>query len=405
MARAVAVRHPIREPEFRALWSAYVVSNIGTWVQTVGGAWLMTTLTSEALPVALMQTALALPAFLVGLPAGSLADRVDRRTLLLLSQLGMLASALLLAVLTLVGLVTPAWLLVLTFAIGLGSAISAPTWAAVVPDVVSRQQLPTAVSFSSLGYNIARTTGPAIGGGLVAILGAASTFIANAVGYLVTFVVVWRWRPPAVHQDASRETESFIRAILTGLEYVWHTPRQRAVLVRSIVWMLCASALWGLLPLVATRELGLDAPGYGFLVTCIGAGAIGGAFLLPGLRQSWSTNQLLVGAIAIFTLMLLTLAWVRVLFIVWVMLALGGAAWTSSNQNFQIAVQLSAPAWVRARAIAAYLLTFQGGQAIGSAIWGSVAERAGNPMALTLAAAGVAVSLVAAERWPIKDDG
>jgi len=269
--------------------------------------------------------------------------------------------------------------------------------------VVSRQQLPTAVSFNSLGFNIARATGPAIGGYLVAALGPASTFVANAGAYLVAIGVVARWRPTAPRADASREAERFGRAIITGLEYVWRARRQRVVLTRSILWMLCASALWGLLPLVARHELGLDAPGYGFLVTCIGAGAVGGAFMLPRLRQSWSTNQLLIGAIVIFALMLLVLAWVRMLPVVWLMLAVGGAAWTSSNQNFQIAVQLSAPGWVRARAIAAYLLTFQGGQAIGSAIWGSVAERAGNPIALTLAAAGVALGLVAAARWPVED--
>jgi predicted MFS family arabinose efflux permease len=274
----------------------------------------------------------------------------------------------------------------------------------MLPDVVSRQQLPTAVIYNSLGYNIARATGPAIGGFLVAVSGPASTFVANACSYIATIGVVAWWRPTAPrHTDTSHEAEHFGRAILTGLEYVWQAPQQRVVLTRSILWMLCASALWGLLPLVARGELGLDAPGYGFLVTCVGAGAVAGAFMLPRLRQSRPTNQLLIGAIVIFALMLLVLAWVRILMVVWLMLALGGAAWTSSNQNFQIAVQLGAPAWVRARAIAAYLLTFQGGQAIGSAIWGTVAERAGDPIALTLAALGVALSLVAAMRWPVED--
>jgi predicted MFS family arabinose efflux permease len=168
-----------------------------------------------------------------------------------------------------------------------------------------------------------------------------------------------------------------------------------------MLWMLCASALWGLLPLVAKRELGLDAPGYGLLVTCVGAGAVCGSLVLPRLRRRWPTNYLLIAAIVIFLLMLLTLAWVRFLPLVDVLLGLGGAAWTSSNQNFQISVQMGAPGWVRARAIAAYLLTFQGGQAIGSAIWGSVADNAGDSVALTLAAAGLALGLLAAVRWPV----
>jgi MFS family permease len=380
-----------------------VVSNIGTWAETVGGAWLMTTLTNDALPVALMQTAATLPFLLVGLPAGSLADRIDRRKLLLATQSWMLLSVSLLTVLTLTGRVTSAWLLGLTFALAMGSAVSSPTWASFLPDIVSRQQLPAAVSVNALGYNVARAVGPAVGGFLVAASGPASAFVANAVGYLTTMGVVYRWRPMSGHTDHSPKREHFVRAIVTGLEYAWQTDQQRIVLTRSILWMLCASALWGLLPLVARHELALDAPGYGLLVTCVGAGAVGGAFLLPRLRQRWSTNRLLMAAVVTFSTLLLVLAWVRILPLVWAMLALGGAAWTSSNQNFQIAVQLSAPSWVRARAIATYLLTFQGGQAIGSAIWGSVAERTGNPIALTLAATGVACSLLAGLRWPIED--
>lgn len=395
-------RHPLREASFRALWSASLVSNIGTWVQSVGGAWLMTTLTPDALPVALMQTATTLPSFLVGLPAGSLADRVDHRRLLLATQTWMMLSVSVLAALTMFNLVTPLWLLGLTFALGLGSAVSAPTWAATMPLVVSRQQLPAAVIFNSLGYNIARSVGPAIGGFLVAAVGPASAFIANALSFVATIGVVLRWKPSARHEP-TQVPERFLRAIVTGLEYAWQTPAQRTVLTRSILWMLCASALWSLLPLVARNELGLDAPGYGFLVTCVGAGAVGGAFVLPRLRQRWPTNRLMMAAIVIFATMLLVLAWARFLPLVWLMLALGGAAWTQSNQNFQIAVQLSAPHWVGARAIATYLLTFQGGQAIGSPIWGSIAERAGNPMALTLAAFGVLAGLIAAVRWPVED--
>jgi MFS family permease len=349
-----------------------------------------------------MQTATTLPSFLVGLPAGSLADRVDRRRLLLVAQTWMLICVSLLAGLTVSGLVTPAWLLGLTFALGIGSAVSAPTWAATVPHVVSRQQLPAAVIFNSLGYNIARSVGPAIGGFLVAAIGPASTFAANALSFVATITVVLRWRPSS-RPESTRVGEHFVRAIVTGLEYAWHTPAQRTVLTRSVLWMLCASALWGLLPLVARKELGLDAPGYGFLVTCVGGGAVAGAFALPRLRQRWATNHLMMAAIVIFAAMLLVLAWARFLPLVWLMLALGGAAWTQSNQNFQIAVQLSAPGWVGARAIATYLLTFQGGQAIGSPIWGSVAERAGNPIALTLAALGVLAGLIAAVRWPVED--
>jgi MFS family permease len=397
------VRHPLAEPVFRALWSANLVSNIGTWMQTVGGAWLMTTLTTDALPVALMQTATTLPAFLVGLPAGSLADRVDRRRLILVTQAWMLVCALALAILTLVGLVNPWLLLGLTFALGVGAVMNGPTWSAVLPEVVSRPQVPTAIIMNSAGYNVARAAGPAVGGFVVAIWGPAATFLVNAASFLATLAVVFRWRPAAGRAQIKPTGESFGRTMVIGLQYTWRERSQRIVLGRSIIWMLCASALWGLLPLVARRELDMEATGYGLLVTFVGGGAVLGSLALPRLRRRFPTNRIMIAAIVTFAIMLLVLAWVRVVPLVWLTLALGGAAWTSTNQNFQIAVQMRAPGWVQARAIAAYLLTFQGGLAIGSAIWGSVAERAGDPIALTLAAAGLAVGLLAAFRWPVED--
>jgi MFS family permease len=395
-------RHPLRETAFRSLWSGYLVSNLGTWAQSVGGAWLMTSLTTDALPVALMQTATTLPAFLVGVPAGSLADRVDRRRLLLVTQTWMLIAAGALAVLTISGLVSQWSLLGLTFALGLGSAIASPTFASLIPDVVSRPQVAAAVSINSLAYNVARAVGPSLGGALVAAIGPASTFVANTVSFLVPLAVLKRWRPAASLRPAS-SGEPFVRSMQAGLFFARQDKHARVVLTRSILWMLGASALWSLLPLVARRELQLEAPGYGFLVTCVGGGAILGALVLPTLRRTWPTNWLLIGEVVSFAAMLLALAWVRVLPVVWLMLALGGAAWTQSNQNFQIAIQLSAPAWVRARAIALYLLTFQGGQAIGSTIWGSVADRVGNPLALTVAAGAVAAGVLAALRWPVED--
>lgn len=390
-------------PTFRALWSANVVANIGVWMQTVGGAWLMTTLTSDALPVALMQTATTLPAFLIGLPAGSLADRLDHRRLLLATNAWMFASVMLLAVLTLLGLINPWLLLVCTFSLGIGSTLNAPTWSALLPDVVSRAQLPTAIIMNSAGFNIARAVGPAIGGFVVAAFGPAGTFLLNGLSFCATLGAVFRWKPRVRRELSEGPREAFLRTIITGLEYTWQTYAQRIVLVRSVIWMLCASALWGLLPLVARREFALDANGYGLLVSCVGAGAVIGSFLLPGIRRHQPTNRLLIFAVVGFAAMLLTLAWIRWVPFVCVMLGLGGAAWTTSNQNFQIAVQMSAPGWVRARAIAAYLLTFQGGLAVGSAIWGVVAERADDVVALTAAALGLVIGLIPALRWPVED--
>jgi MFS family permease len=399
---AARTAHPLTNPTFRELWLASTVSNIGTWMQTVGGAWLMTTLTADALPVALMQTATTLPAFLVGLPAGSLADRLDRRRLTLATQAWMLLCAAALGFLTLAGVVTPWLLLGMTFALGLGSALAAPTWAAIIPDVVDRPQVPTAISMNGAGYNVARATGPALGGFVVAVTGPAYAFLINAASFLATLGVVFRWRPRA-GRSGSAAREPLTSMVVAGVQYVWQAETQRVVLVRSMLWMLCASAFWGLLPVVAVHELGLDATGYGLLVTCVGAGAVAGAFGLPWLRRRIRTNWLLMLSIVIFTLMYLVLAWVRLVPLVCVVLAIGGAAWTTSNQNFQIAVQMSAPRSMAARAMAAYLLTFQGGQAIGAAVWGALADQVGNPVTLTLAALGTSLGLLAAVKWVVVD--
>jgi MFS family permease len=394
--------HPLTNPTFRELLLANTVSNIGTWMQTVGGAWLMTTLTVDALPVALMQTATTLPAFLVGLPAGSLADRLDRRRLTLATQSWMLLCAAALGLLTLAGLVTPWLLLGMTFALGLGSALAAPTWASIIPDVVERTQVPTAISMDSAGFNVARATGPALGGLVVAVTGPAYAFLINAASFLATLGVVFRWRPRPGRAGAATR-EPLTHMLVAGVRYVWQAETQRVVLVRSMLWMLCASAFWGLLPVVAVRELDLDAGGYGFLVTCVGVGAVAGAFALPWLRRRVPTNRLLMTSIVIFTVMYLVLAWVRSVPLVCVVLAIGGAAWTTSNQNFQISVQMSAPRSMAARAIAAYLLTFQGGQAIGAAVWGALADRVGDPVTLTLAALGTSLGLVAAVKWVVHE--
>jgi MFS family permease len=400
-----AIRHPLTVPTFRELWTASLVSNIGTWMQNVGGAWLMLTLTTDALPVALMQTATTLPALLLGLPAGTLADRVDRRALLLTCQTWMLTCAAVLALLTVLNLVNPWLLLGLTFALGIGSVINGPTWSAVLPEVVDRAQMPAAIMINGAAYNTSRAIGPAIGGLTVASAGPATTFFVNALSFLGTVAVLLRWRPAPRPRVESAARESFARTMQVGLQYAWSERSQRIVLFRSVIWMLCASALWGLLPLVATHELGLDAKGYGLLVTAVGAGAVAGSLLLPAVRKHWPTNRILLSSIGTFTVMLLVLGWVTWIPLVCLLLALGGAAWTTSNQNFQISVQMRAPRHLQARAVAAYLLTFQGGLAIGSALWGLIAQHQGDQVALTLAAMGMLAGGLVAIRWPVDELG
>src|ERR671938_1635075 len=281
-SRAPSPWSPLRLALFRALWLAAVASNVGTWMHNVGAEWLMTTLAPKPFVVALMQTAETAPTFLLALPAGALADIVDRRRLLLFSQAWMLVAAVGVAAATLAGVTTPPVLLVLTFALGLGAAMNAPAWQAIVPELVPRHELTSAVSLNSVAFNIARAVGPALGGVIVAAAGPWAVFMLNSLSFVGVIFVLYRWRREKV--ESISPTERVLGAMRAGLRYARHAPELRAVLARTIVFVSCASALWALLPLVARRELGMGALGYGVLLGGLGAGAIVGAFVLPKAR-------------------------------------------------------------------------------------------------------------------------
>ena len=388
---------PLHHPLFRALWVATVVSNVGTWMQNVGAAWLMTSLAPSPMMVALVQAATSLPVFLVGLPAGALADVVDRRWLLLWTQGWMLATATVLGMVSLTGIITPWSLLALTFALGLGAALNAPAWQAIVPELVPRADLPAAIALNSIAFNIARAIGPALGGIVVALAGAGTVFLLNAASFLGVMGVLYRWQRAA---PLSRwPPEHVVGAMRAGLRYVRYAPPLRAVLVRAGVFMLCGSALWALLPLVARNELGLTAAGYGLLLGALGAGAVGGAVLLPRVRQQTTADTLVAGATVVFAVVTLALAYLHDIALLCIVMFVGGAAWMLLMATFNVAVQTAVPEWVRARALAVYLLVFQGGIAAGSALWGTVAARAGLSMALLGAAVGLLGGLLAMVRY------
>ncbi len=388
---------PLRQLPFRALWIATVVSNIGTWMQNVGAAWLMTALSPSPVMVALVQAATSLPVFLVGLPAGALADVVDRRRLLLWTQGWMLAAAAALGMFALAGVITPWVLLLLTFALGLGAALNAPAWQAIVPELVPHADLQAAVALNSVGFNVARAVGPALGGVVVALAGAGTVFLLNAASFLGVIWVLYRWQraAPVSHWPA----EHVVGAIRAGLRYVRYAPALRAVLVRGGIFIPCGSALWALLPLIARNELGLDATGYGLLLGALGVGAIGGAVLLPWIQRLLTADALVVGATVVFAAVTLALAYVHDMALLCPAMIAGGAAWMTLMSTFNVTVQTAVPDWVRARALAAYLLIFQGGTAAGSALWGTVAARTGLSVALLGAAVGLLGGLVAMVRY------
>jgi MFS family permease len=391
---------PLRLSLFRALWLAAVASNVGTWMHNVGAEWLMTTLAPTPIMVALMQTAETSPTFLLALPAGALADIVDRRRLLLFSQAWMLVAAVALAVSTILGVTTPIVLLLLTFALGLGAAMNAPAWQAIVPELVPRDQLPAAVSLNSVAFNIARALGPALGGLVVAAAGPWAVFLLNSLSFVGVILVLYRWRREAV--ESISPTERVFGAMRAGLRYARHAPELRNVLVRTGVFAFCASALWAMLPLIARKELGLGAFEYGVLLGGLGAGAIGGVFVLPKARRTVSVNLLVVFGTIIFAGATLALAYVRVYGLLCAAMLCGGVAWMTTMSSFNISVQTEVPEWVRARALALYLLLFFGSLAAGSATWGLVAERFGIPLTLLSAAAALIVGLAATPFFPIR---
>jgi MFS family permease len=391
---------PLREPVFRALWIAAVVSNIGTWMEDVGEAWLMTSLTASPLMVALVETAGSLPVVLLSVPSGAFADLIDRRRLLLITQAWMLIVAATLGILTIAGLTTPWILLTLAFALGLGAAVNSPAWEAITPELVTREELPAAVTLGAVAFNVARALGPAVGGLLVAALGPGPVFLLNAVSFLGVISVLYRWKRRV--EKSNLPAEHVLGAIRAGVRYVRHTPALQAVLVRAAAFILCASALWALLPLVARRELGFTAAGYGVLLGCLGLGGVTGASILPRVRQEISINSLVVGATLTFAVVMIILAYVRIPIVVGGSLIFGGIAWMSLLSTFNVAAQTATAGWVRARVIGVYMLSFFGGWAIGSAVWGWVAGHVGISKTLMIAGAGLVVGLATGFRFKLR---
>lgn len=379
---------PLGRPVFRALWIATVVSNIGTWMQNTASAWLMTSLAPSPLMVSLVQTATTLPLFLLALPAGSLADVLDRRRLLLFTQTWMIAAAAALGWLTLAEHITPWILLSLTLMLGIGAALNAPAWQAIVPELVSRHEVPAAVALNSAGFNVARSVGPALGGLVLGLFGAGAAFLVNAFSFFGVLVVLFFWRQKP--RESKLPTEPVVSAIRTGLRYVRHAPALRAVLIRTASFITSASAVMALLPLVAKDILGLGSTGYGLLLGFFGLGAVIGAIVLQPIRRRISIDLLVAMGTIGFAGTLVTMALVRHFAAVCVALAVGGAGWLALISSFNSGVQAVVPSWVRGRALSVYMLVIFGGMAGGATLWGAVAGFIGIPHTL-LAAAGTLI--------------
>ncbi len=382
---------PLQNALFRSLWIATIVSNIGTWMQDVGSGWLMTSLSSSPSMVALVEAADSLPVMLLALPAGALADIVDRRRLLIAIQVYLLVVAGALGLMTWLEMTT-AWVLVgFTFALGVGAAMMMPAWAAIVPDLVPAEEMPSAVALNSIAINVSRAVGPAIAGVLVAAVGPWLVFVINALSYIGILAVLLRWRRE--HHKSTLPAERFLSAIRVGMRFVMHTRALQIVLIRGSAFFVFAAATWSLFPLIVRKELGRGPEIYGLLLTCIGVGAVAGAVLLPRLRAKFSRDALVAGSTLLYALAALALAHVQNLALLAVAMLATGVAWIAILSALQVSAQLTLPAWVRARGLAAFVVIFMGGMALGSILWGQVATRVGIPTALTIAALGAVLAI------------
>jgi MFS family permease len=360
-------------------------------MQDVGAGWLMTSLSSSPSLVALVEAADSFPVMLLALPAGALADIVDRRRLLIAIQVYLLIVAGTLGVLTLLEL-TSVWILLgFTFALGVGAAMMLPAWGAIVPELVPADQMPAAVALNSIAINASRAVGPAIAGVLVAAVGPWLVFVLNALSYVGILAALLSWRRE--HHKSTLPAERFLTAIRVGMRFVMHTRGLQVVLIRGSAFFVFAAATWSLFPLIVRQELGRGPEIYGLLLTCIGGGAVAGAVLLPRIRAKMSRDAVVAGASALYALAALALAHVQNIGLLSVAMLATGVAWISILSALQVAAQMTLPAWVRARGLAAFVVVFMGGMALGSVLWGQVATRIGIPAALTTAALGMVVAI------------
>jgi predicted MFS family arabinose efflux permease/quinol monooxygenase YgiN len=389
---------PFRHLAFAVLWTATVVSNIGTWMHDVAAGWLMTSLSPSPLMVALVQTATTLPIFLFALPAGALADIVDRRRLLIVMQAALALVAGALGALVMLDLATPAVLLVFTFLMGTGAAFVAPAWQAIVPKLVPREDLQPAVALNSVGINLSRAIGPALAGFVIAGIGVWAPFLLNALSFFGVIVALWWWRPAAA-PVRRLPPEQLLGAMRAGLRYVRASAAMRAPLARAAVFFVFASCYWALLPLIARELLGGGPALYGLLLACVGAGAVGGALLLPKLRRVLGASGLVAAGTLGTAAALTVFALVHEPSVAAIMSLIAGASWIAVLSSLNVAAQMALPDWVRARGLSVFVTVFFGAMSLGSLLWGQTASILGIPAALLVAAGGAVIAIPLSLRW------
>lgn len=378
---------PLRQKLFAVLWIATVIGNTGSFIRDVASAWLMTDLSPSPAAVALVQAAASLPVFLLAIPAGVLADILDRRKLLIGIQVLLACTSITLMLLSAAGLQSITSLVALTFLGGVGAALMGPVWQSIVPELVERKDLKSAAALNSLGINIARAIDPALGGVLLAGLGAAFTYGVDVISYVFVITALLWWRRPVAAPDVL--SEHFVGAFRAGLRYARASRELHVVLARTFLFFALASSVWALLPLIARQLLGGGAGFYGILLGAVGLGAIGGAVIMPRLRERLSADGLLLLAAMVTSAVMAFLSLAPPQWAAMVALLALGAAWITALTTLNGVAQSILPNWVRGRSLAVYLTVFNGAMTAGSLCWGGVAQLLGVPLTLLMGAAGL----------------
>jgi predicted MFS family arabinose efflux permease len=391
---------PLRHREYAMLWSAGLIANIGNWMYDLAARWLMTEFDPSASMVAMVQAASALPVFLLAVPAGTLADRCDRRWLLIIIQSTMLLLALLMGLLVLGHVASPISLLLITLAMGSCVAVMSPTWQAIVPALVTREDLPQAIALHAMGMNISRAIGPALAGVIIAGIGIAWPFLFNALTFVAVIAALWYWR--GYRRVAPARQESYLSAMRAGFAQARDNTNLQRTLWRSVLFYMTGSSYWALLPLIAREQLSGGPGMFGVLVGCIGVGAVAAALYLPGVRARWGLDRVQrLGQVATAAA-LAGFALFHVPALGMLAALLAGAAWLASLSTLNVAAQLAMSDALRARGMALYTAVFYGCLAAGSLLWGQVATHLRLDWTLLLAAGGSLLALTLAKRLPLQ---
>jgi len=395
---------PFQSPLFRVMFIAMTISNIGTWMNEIGTTWLMATMPTSDLYIALIQTAISLPFLFLAYPAGTIADLVDHRRMLFVIHILLFLSALGLTISAFYNIMTPLLLLLFTFALGIGNAMMRPAWAASVPDFAPRESLAGAVTLNTLSTNITRAIGPAIGGFVIYQFGPSTVFALNTVSFTVLMYALYKWQPEKPNNPSALPVERFMGAFKAGIRYTRNVRSLRVVLLRSALFFFFASVSWALLPVIVIREMQMDSQAYGISMAVVGIGTIIGAFLLPKCHRLMSRNQVISLSTVLLSLPMILLAYQPTMYSLTLTLIALGVSWIFSFSSFILAAQLVVPNWVRARTISLVMLTFGGSMAFGSLLWGQLSDDYGSSLAIYLASTGLLLTLLASKRFAIETD-